>query len=32
VALSAAPQGLALIGVVPFALWRRKRTVVARTR
>ncbi|MDG9719333.1 signal peptidase I [Streptomyces sp. DH24] len=31
-ALSVAPQGLALVGVVPFALWRRKRIAVARTR
>ncbi|MEU5365291.1 signal peptidase I [Streptomyces sp. NPDC005925] len=31
-ALSVAPQGLAVVGVVPFALWRRRRTTAVRTR
>jgi signal peptidase I len=31
-ALTVAPQGIALLGVVPVALWRRRRAAVERTR
>jgi len=31
-ALSVAPQGLAVAGVVPFVWWRRRRTAPAETR
>ncbi|MFJ1971573.1 signal peptidase I [Streptomyces sp. NPDC087903] len=31
-ALTVAPNGIALVGVVPMALWRRRRTAVAETR
>ncbi|MFC5216187.1 signal peptidase I [Streptomyces coerulescens] len=31
-ALTVAPQGIALVGAVPFVLWRRRRAAVAQTR